>query len=706
MRRAPAIAFAFLVATAAAAQEFSARALLSFEHYDYGLAARDGFRQTYDLGLDRALTGNSRLRIFFRGDDFRGTAGANVRQKSGTRQLQPGGELTINTLNTVAMFRSEVFDTQSQTGNQHYDRTLQRSSAIVNWTPVNLPSVRLIAQRNDTNDESTRLRDDSAAGAIEYTWKRLATALSENLTRSSDVRAGYSRTSTMSNASVGYANTTFGGRLTTSFDVSGQQLTFDERGIAGTTTSVPTPVPPAHALYVVDDTPADTRDHQLIETPALIDSDINTSTTISLGPTSVSFQNLILDIGHIDRVDEMRIVVRDELHNPLRNGGGPVAWDVYISVDGQTWTLVSSQTTFNTGLSYYSATFTQQNTRWIKVVNFGVNADPTFVTELQAFYHTQIAAGQTRRGSQTGYTASASITGSPTKRLNLGYTSMYTSITQNLSATGRTSTTDLEHSLTAQYVLTRSLAVRGLYNYRNIHNFTGRTGDYLQGYSALLDYTPTPQLRLSLESTSQRERLDGTPFLLDTRAVHATAYVVRALQVGFDAGEQRQAITGDARGGTRTFVNLSAHAQLTPRLRMLLNGTMQQTRSDSTDPVVQLLGPQRDDRLTDEFIWRAGRALQVGARFGWVSGVAVSAFTKRYHVDWFPFSDGAVSVTTSYDDDIDPMLNRRAKRLLFNPRWVMNRFAVFDINYTSVSSTTGTITNQQRSVFATLTLTK
>jgi len=65
-----------------------------------------------------------------------------------------------------------------------------------------------------------------------------------------------------------------------------------------------------------------------------------------------------------------------------------------------------------------------------------------------------------------------------------------------------------------------------------------------------------------------------------------------------------------------------------------------------------------------------------------------------------------VSLGGSYDQDIDPTVNRRAKRMILNPRWMMNRWVMLDLNYTSIITTFETNAYHDRTFFATVTLTK
>ena len=191
-----------------------------------------------------------------------------------------------------------------------------------------------------------------------------------------------------------------------------------------------------------------------------------------------------------------------------------------------------------------------------------------------------------------------------------------------------------------------------------------------------------------------------------TRNNHRRLVAVALLCIASACGTTTQTLSIDGSVSRRRYVTLSSNAQLTTHLRMLLTATSQRNRTESSDRATQLLGPERDNRITSQFTWRAGRQLALTAMFGWLSGGAISGFTHRYHADWFPFGDGTLSIGGSLDEDIDPVQNRRARRVIFNPRWMMNRYAYLDFNYTSVNNSFAGSNNQQRSIYATLTLTK
>jgi len=697
-----------LMAANAGAQGFSLQGLLSYEDYATNSMSTAGFRQTYDFRMNHALTDTARFHIFFRGDDFRGSQVSPVtrRQASDSRQLQPGADFTLNTDTINVMARAEYFGLRSQTGDSESNRTIDRQSASATWSPLSLPTFKFLGQRTQTDDASAglALTDQGVLTGVDYGWRGLHAFAQNFYSTSTDTAQGYARRSNLQTIDLVYAGTHLHDKLTVALEGNGQWTEIEQSATSGTASSVPTPVSISQALNAIDDTPLDGRDHPPQLLPSLIDGDLGTSTGISLGPDGVSFQNLVLDLGRIDRVDEIRVIVRDPAGNPLRNGGGPVTWDAYISQDGQIWTSLQSQTTFNAALCLYSVTFTGTTGRWFKVVNFGVNADPTLVTEIQAWYHTPIAPGQMQRGTQTAFTQMANVSVHPIQRLTVVYSGLYSAVRQEIAAQPLLSTNDLEHLATVQFDLWKTISLRAQYLRRNAENFDGNN-DTAAGLTSFVDWTPTTDLKVTLEAGNENDVLQGSAFRMETRALHVTAFVLRSLAVTANAGTQTQEISTDASSAERRFADLTSTVQLLPTVRMLLLASYQKTNSQSLDPSVQLLGAPRDERITDEFLWRPGRELSLGVQIGWITGQDLSGFTERVHAEWFPFGDGTVSLGGSFDEDIDPTLNRRARRFMFNPRWLMNRHAAFDVNYSDVSSTLQS-SNRQRTLIARLTLSR
>ncbi|HVR39082.1 MAG TPA: discoidin domain-containing protein [Thermoanaerobaculia bacterium] len=678
--------------------------LLSFQKYDLGAINTAGFRQTYDLRLEKALTTTARLHIFVRADDFHGSnESPRFSENLRTRQIQPVGELFINTETLQAQLRSERFDIRSETERFDSRRTIERTAGQLAWRPIGLPELTLLGQRNATNDERSHveLTDENLTGRLRYFWRGLDVSVDERYTRTNDPGTGYARNATMHGGQLTYATSAFSKKLTLSADAFAQLSSVEERSLDGGS-SVRTPVTIGRTLWAVDDTPSDSRDHPPSPIPALNDGNLDASSGISIGPDGASFQNIVLDLGRNDRVDEIRILVRDPAGNPLRNGGGPVAWDVYTSEDGQLWVPVAPvQTTFNSALSLYAITFDQLERRWFKVVNFGVNVEATLITEVQAFYKTAIAPGGMRHGNLRAYNGTTLVSLQPIERLTLSLTTNYNATRQDIEGLSTWSTTDLNHTVAIEYTLRKTLALRTRVMHRDVTSTTGSADD-ADEISAFLDWTPTRELRVSFESTRQKQSLEGLGYTIDTEAIHSTAFFLRSLSVTLDAGIQKQTYDTTGVRAQRVFFNLLGNIQMFPSLRTTILASLQQ--NDSDDPAAQLLGTTRDQRIYADFIWRPGNPLSVSARYGYVSGALLSGFTQRYHVEWYPFGGGTVSLGGSYDQDIDPTTDRKATRLILNPRWVMNRWAAFDISYTSVRTSFGEVRNDQKTLFANLTL--
>lgn len=696
-------------ASLAGAQDISGRALLTFERNDFDVQRTSGFRQSYDLGFQGALTTTSLVRILFHGDDFRGETAIDDlpgSRESGVRVLQPTAELLLNAESFRMQLRSDYYDTQTRSEGLEANSTLERSLAMMAWQPSAGTQFSINAQRNATNDQRSGLEvvDELATASVSWGAKGLQFNGSERYSRSTD--GGYDRKVLGHQASLDYGTTQLGGKLTIAANAIGMINDADETAMGDASQAIPIPVPISRGLFGVDDTPSDDRDHPLSPYPGLVDGNLETSTVISLGPDSVSFQNLAIDIGRLERLDEIRIIVRDRSGNPLRNGGGPVTWDAWVSEDGLTWTpLAGANTTFNRTLSRYEVTFTQTFSRWFKVVNFGVNAEETLVTEIQGVYHATLTAKE-RSGTDTYYGGGATIVLKPIERLAMTYNGAFNRNTRDYTDINDSESKYLEHIGSIEFEILRSLAVRGEYSTREATTSVTDREDTSKGTAGYLIFKPTRQLRLTGEVAHHVQTFDGSEFALDTRAIHADLQILRSLSILVNGGTQTQTISSSGGRSIRRFADLSGQARLTQTLRVLLLASMQRVTTDSNDPATALLGASRDNRASAEFIWRAGRPLTLGARVGYVSGAELSGFTHRLRAEWYPFEDGALVLGGSFDQDIDPVLDRRATRAVFNPRWLINRWATFDLNYTSVSLESDASTRRQRTLFATLTLSK
>ena len=147
--------------------------------------------------------------------------------------------------------------------------------------------------------------------------------------------------------------------------------------ITPASSNVPREIPLSVGLYANDATP----DLGSLDTiPALVDSSLllPTSPPINIGNGNVNW-NLGVDFGFTRSVNKI-YVYTDRL------SGSSVRWQAYKSEDNVVWTPIPSTTSlYNVGFSRYEVSFPSTTTRYVKVVNTGLNEiAEVFVTEIQA----------------------------------------------------------------------------------------------------------------------------------------------------------------------------------------------------------------------------------------------------------------------------------------------------------------------------------
>lgn len=704
------LAVVSFVAADLAADDLTARGQAGYQFFDLGRTTRSGFRQTYDLGLRRGITANSRFSIFVRAEDFRGTTESVVTalsEESHTRQLQPIGELMIDAETLRLQFRTDWLRDETLAGAFETTRETERTSANLMWDPVGLPSLQVIGSRNVISEEAGgTYAEESAYGTLRYPWRGLQVSAHGRHLRAEDTAVGYERTQDAYGAQAAYTVAAFQGRFTLTADAMAERSNITERATVGDTTIVPVPVRSRAALHVVDETPLDGRDHPLVAVPALRDGSLDGLTSIALGPESRSFQNLALDFGRLESVDELRVSARDASGNPLRNGGGVIVWDVYVSDDGIAWAPVGGAASrFDVPLSAYLVSFSEVTTRWIKIVSFGVHFEQVFVTELQAYDIAVLEPGRARRGTQDLRSGIVSVSATPHRRVTVSYNGIYSQLQQEYDARPDIDNTTLDQSATVELQVLRHVRLRGSGNRTDVRGYGLATSgaDHL---AAAIEYAPTSRLRIALEAARQSQTILGIPSTISTRSVRLYGLPVRALLVTLDAGVQSQTVPGVAETGERFFANLSSTARLTRTTRLVVLANVQRARREAGDSAVLLLGVPQDDRYSAEMTWQPGRPLLLSARLGWSSDGERQGLTQRYRAEWYPFADGSISLAGSYDEDIDPISDRRSRRLVLTPRWTISRYLILDLSYTAVESEFDLRSDQQKTFYATLTVTK
>jgi len=147
--------------------------------------------------------------------------------------------------------------------------------------------------------------------------------------------------------------------------------------LAPVTAILPREIPDLLGLYANDATP----DLSTLDTiPSLVDGILTQSTSppIDIGDGNANW-NLGVDLGFTRSVSELYIYTD-------RPSGNGVRWQVYKSQDNVVWDQVLSATSlYSVGFSRYEISFPADTTRYIKVVNSGLNeVASVFVTEIEA----------------------------------------------------------------------------------------------------------------------------------------------------------------------------------------------------------------------------------------------------------------------------------------------------------------------------------
>lgn len=702
MRRLLLVAVLIVAAAPAIAGDLTLSGTVAYDDRQYGANSRKGTEQTFTLGLQRYWEPMS-VRLWLRAQNFDGFRdSASVSNEMRTTQVQPIADFLYAVGGFSAMVRHDYLGTRTEADDQTTRTTNERTSAALAWSRERFPMLSVSAQRNRVDQLSREVEDASAGATLGYTIAGLDVAASSQVTRSLDAMAAYERTSAMNGGRLGYQAGFFDNRLNVRVDGNANVTKYKEHATGSGAGDSAFPVFISRALYSVDETPEDGRDHPPANLPALIDGAVNTPAGISLGPDAPAFQNIILDLGRIDTVDEIRLVVRDDAGDPVKRVG-TVSFDLYTSDDGQLWRPGTSASTWDALVSRYSVRFDSANSRWFKVVTFGANPEPVLVTEVQAVDHRRIDPGAERITDQSQYNGFVEVSGRPLQRLMLRYSGTYGGYEVTDSATEARRQTDLQHGLNAEVTILRSLVAGAQLTQHEI-DASDRTTDSDDAYSVYVRANPSTRLELGADYTSRDTTRDLDAYSLDTIALHSRARLLRSLTITGDGGVDR-AMNGDSgTRSTRQFLNLAADAQLYPTIRLLLGVSAQNTNAPSGEQAVYF--GVRDTRGYADVAWTPSSYFHVRARYGWVRAAEVSELTQQYMLDWNPFRGGNVTISISHQEDFDPYRGRRTRRTTLRPRWIINELASFDINFFSFETVYGGTVSRQRSLYAALNLTR
>jgi hypothetical protein len=669
--------------------DLSGRAILSWQQFDGHTFTTDGFHQTYDARWERQVTTPFRLRLSLRAEEDDGGRDAGFGRASRSfSQLQPGAEL----LYTLPRFELQgTFDRIRTSGTSESgvtsERTLERNVGRASWRPDGLPAFTLLAESRGSEDPGIALNrvEKLLQGTVDYNWRGLvATAMARHTTLD-DGQENFARESDERQGLLGYDGTFFRGRLTTSANVLLSSNALDERATGGATTSL-RPLTVTRASHSLDDTPTDDRDAAPRQVGTLIDGELDRPSGISVGPEDRSYQNVAMDFGRAAAVGTARVIVRDAAGRPVPFGGA-VRWDVYVSQDGSAWNLLPAlaTTTFVAAPSYYEVRFAQVTTRFLKLVSFGANTVDTRLTEVQAFERVELAAGELRHTDILLGNVVLSVNARPVERVLLSYDGLLNDLRQESDDRPETTSRGMDHFLSGEVDPWRVLGFVARYQRRGLTQTAGYSQDY-EAWTGIVRLRPLDGLEQSVEYTRSTEDNAGIRSTGTTLVLHVFARPYEALDVTLDAGRNQQQYALANGEVERTFVSGTANAQLTRNLRLLLGASFSNSdygRGEApVDPNVGLPA-QKDERIAAEAYYRASVQLAVSVRVGWADTGDVSGLLQRYHLDWYPFPGGALRIGAQYDQDIDGLTGRQARRFSFTPAWQVNRRMILNFNYTN-----------------------
>ncbi len=674
-----------------AADDFSGRVFLGWQSFDNGTLESDGLVQRYDLRLDRALSDALRLSFSLRAtDDASGSTLQGVERTSDYRDLRPGFQLnySLPTLQFQARWDQLLSKSSGTLEGSRSDRTLDQLAATFTYRPEELPTLVAEGRRTELGDSVTGadVTDEIGILRLEYAWGGLRAGLAGYSAREENRGLRFERTSDNLQATLGWAGALWDDRVTIAADALASQERIDRRALGGAAT-VPNPLRLAETYDSHDETPNDARDQPLDVNPRLRDGDLNRAAGVSLGPDGESNLNLAIDFGRFARVDEVRVVARNPLGNPVSSGGA-VDWDLWTSLDLVLWTpVVGANTRFDAAQGFWSVSFPTQETRYLKVVSFFVNSVPTEVTELLAFENLTTAPGQSQRLDLDLVTGTGNLTYRPLSSLQLSWNGVFNRRVQTPERGAEVSTRDSDQSFRALWEIRprTSLELQRVATRATLSGGATLEQSY-DSWRSLFRWAPNLNLQTSLEAERAQSDSAGERFTTDRFFVHGFARLWSAIDVSLDLGHQDY--SSDDEGWSISGPQLSgvAHVQVVRSLLLTASASVQRNRlSDGAPEGLQV--EERVSRYWAELFWRPSSQLGVGVRAGEARAGDRSTPVRGYRLDWRPFAQGALTLGAIYDEDVDVAGDRRSRRWIATPAWQINRRLMLNLNYLHIETT-------------------
>jgi len=487
--------------------------------------------------------------------------------------------------------------------------------------------------------------------------------------------------------SVAYGDGLFDGKLVYSLSGSGTYNWMKEvNQSSNSVTIAPREIIPAQGLFVRAELPADTSTTPMASIPALIDRVYDVSTGIDLGPTGLSYANIAVAFNQPTKMDMFYLYVRDQLGRYVPYGGN-VTWSAWSSYDGKIWTQIQSSAFFDAALSRYVVGFAPSEGRYFKIVNFGVNDIPTFVTEIVAIIHAAFVPGQTLISTGFGSQAAATLGGTPVEGVNLNYG---VNVNQAASAGFGSSVGSWNWGQNASANFGPFVGLRPMVYAAQAQSLVQDqpTLNTLSG-GAQISYGVQPYFTVSGSGDFAYQTYGETWVRSMSGTLNGS---LRPLEVlTFSAsGALARAILNN---GTNTYVTVSTTLTAALRSDLFLGVTGAAQRSiaggANVQPGIPINQIQEMKSATAGLNYRPSNQLQLNGRIGFFNYMGISALTWGFMVGWTPLPDGAVSLRASYAHDVDSTNGRVSRRLRLDATWAMSRHVSWSAAYNDESSSLG-----------------
>jgi hypothetical protein len=700
-------------APAAAQGLLDGRLSVAWQSFERGDVATEGLRQRYELAVDRPLTDTFDLRLALRYEqDASGSTVLGEERTADYRALEP--RLALRWALPNFELAAEAVRTETRTesdarvGRVTAESASDRMRAALDYTPDGLPALGLEAARERVEidvDGATRGErlDQRVGGSLGWAVGAWSLAGYARHVENRDDAAGFEVTSDEAGAGLDWSRSFRGDLLSVHAGASGTSTRFeDRRAPAG---GVPVPVPVAASASTVDPTPEDHFDRPLAANPRLRDGDRERPAGIRLGPDGEAFTTLAVDLGSTAPVDELRVVVRDPAGRPVTTGGA-VEWEVWTSADGLLWRRLAepAATRFDAAGSWWAVTFPQRLERRIQLVTFFVNGVPTEVTEVEVRGRAAAAAGEPGRRETESWRGVGGVALRPHSSLALGFEGSVAGASRIETRDRELETSDREQSWSASWAPGRhfELALQRTARESTAEGFLGEVENRLTVTSGVVQLRANSDLHLTLDASRTREEAGAASIEVERAFARAFARVYPGLELGIDVGEQRQTAAGE--GGTLVQPSIALSLRARPRrdLQVTAAASRREAEWDGAPPA-GAPAAGAEERWSVDLFWQPSSQLAVGATAGRAGDGGGSTPVHGWRLQWNPFLRGALRIDGRYDEDVDPVSDRRTRRLFLTPRWQVNDRLALNLSWFRLETVVAGRSDAQTALRSTLT---